>query len=198
MIAACAEITVIPAIEAFQLHNAGAVTHASMTFPGKITFVFRQRNAEGETTLINALTAAAGLPVKQGLPPILHGKPMTIGAKWKRPLRHHGNVSFTPSEPLSAPAADQALAAVRDVLTRAGAELCAVLGSDTFSPMDYRNLPEAIRVLHGAACQVVVFVWPEKSAVLLDHVKPSAVYEFVEMDDQPEYFRVEPSSFCSA
>lgn len=193
LIAGCAEIALIPAIEAFQLDNAGVVSHASMVFTGKITFVFRQRSAEGETTLMTAMSAAAGLPLPQGLPPILNGKPMSIGAEWKHALKHHGNVNFKPAEALDAPGAEVALAAVRDVLSRASREMCAVLGSDTFRHMDGRHLPEVVRLLNGANCQSIVFVWPEKSGFLLDQVKPSAVYEFVELSDQPEFFRVVPS-----
>lgn len=196
--AGSAEIAIIPAIESFQLENAGIVIHASMTFPGRITFVFRQRRAEGETTLMSGLCAAAGLPLTRGLPPVLNGKPMSIGAKWKRPLRHHGNVDFNPTEPADGPLAEVALSAVSDVLSRTGAELCAVLGSDTFTHMDHRHLPEVVRLVNSAACQVIVFVWPEKAAVLLDAIKPSTVYDFVELPDQPEFFRVEPSSVFSA
>jgi hypothetical protein len=189
----CAEIAVIPAIESFHLENAGVVSRASMNFPGKITFVFRQRRAEGETTLMSGLCAAAGLPLTRGLPPVNNGKPMSIGAKWKRPLRHLDNVDFTPTKPPDGPTAEVALGVVSDLLSRMGAELCAVFGSDTFSQMDGRHLPEVVRLLNGAKCQSIMFVWPEKAGFLLDQIKPSAVYEFVELPDQPEFFRVVPS-----
>ena len=191
--AGAAEIAVIPAIESFQLENAGIVIRASMTFPGRITFVFRQRRAEGETTLMSGLCAAAGLPLTRGLPPVLNGKPMSISAKWKRPLRHHSNVDFTPADPADGPTAEVALSAVRDVLSRTGAELSVVLGSDTFTHMDHRHLPEVVRLVNSAACQVIMFFWPEKSAVILDYVKPSVVYEFMELSDQPEFFCVQTS-----
>ena len=68
LISGGAEIAVIPAIESFQLDNAGILTHASMTFPERVTFVVRQRRAEGETTLITAMSASAGLALPEGLP----------------------------------------------------------------------------------------------------------------------------------
>lgn len=189
----CAEIALIPAIQSFHLENAGVVSRASMNFPGKITFVFRQRHAEGESTLIHAICAAAGLPLPHGLPAVLDGKTMSIGAKWKRQLSPARNVDFTPAESASRPGAEMALSALRDLLLRAGGEYCAVVGSDCFSHMDQRHLPEVVRLLNDAKRQSIVFVWPEKAGFLLDQIKPSAVYEFAELADRPGCFRTLPS-----
>ena len=189
----CAEIALIPAIQSFRLENVGVVSRASMHFPGKITVVFRQRHAEGESTLIHALCAAAGLPLPQGLPAVLDGKTMSIGAKWKRQLRPARNVDFTPAGSVSGPGAEMVLTALRDLLLRAGDEYCAILGSDTFSQLDGRHLPEVVRLLNGAKCQSILFVRPEKAGFLLDQIKPSAIYEFVERPDQPDFFCVQPS-----
>jgi hypothetical protein len=194
----CGEIAVIPAIDSFELVNAGIVTRASMTFPERVTFVVRQRRAEGETTLITALCAAAGLPLEYGLPPIINGQPMSICAKWKRELRHARAAAYSLPKPPSAPMAEKTMAVLRGALTCLGKDHCLIVGSDCFWNLDQRHLPDLIRLMTISACQLIVFLRVSKTREPLEAIKPSTVYEFVELADQPEFFRVEHSAFYSA
>ena len=198
MIDGCGEIAVIPAIDSFELVNAGIVTRASMTFPERVTFVVRQRRAEGETTLITALCAAAGLPLPCGLPPIINGQPMSICAKWKRELNHSRNVDYSLRKPPDLPAAEKNMVVLRDLLTCLGKDYCVIVGRECFWNLDQRHLPDLIRLMTISACQLIVFLSVSITRDPLDTIKPSTVYEFVELADQPEFFRIEPSSFFSA
>jgi hypothetical protein len=194
----CGEIAVIPAIESFEVVNAGIVTRASMTFPERATFVVRRRHAEGETTLITALCAAAGLPLQYGLPPITNGQPMSICTKWKHELRHARAAAYSLPKPPDAPMAEKTMAVLRDALTCLGKDHCLIVGSECFWNLDQRHLPDLIRLMTISACQLIAFLSVSRTREPLDAIKPSTVYAFVELADQPEHFRVEPSSFFSA
>ena len=158
----------------------------------------RQRHAEGETTLITALCAAAGLPLPYGLPPVLNGEPMSICAKWKHELSHSGNTNYTFPKPPDAPMAEKTMAVLRDALTCLGKDHCLIVGSDCFWHLDQRHLPDLIRLMTISACQLIVFLSVSRTRDPLDTIKPSTVYEFVELADQPEFFRIEHSTFYSA
>ena len=195
LISGGAEIAVIPAIESFQLDNAGILTHASMTFPERVTFVVRQRRAEGETTLITAMSAAAGLALPEGLPPILNARPMSICAKWEHKVGHARNrMDYRCQDPLEAPAAERSISVLRDLLPRVSRDFCIILGSECFRHFDQRHFPETIALLKDSVCQLIVFIPANKTGSFLPSVKPASIYEFVELPDQPECFRVEPSS----
>jgi hypothetical protein len=194
----CGEIAVIPSIDSFEVVNAGIVTRASMTFPKRVTFVVRQRHAEGETTLITALCAAAGLPLPYGLPPIINGQPMSICAKWKRELSHRRNVDYSFQKPPDAPMAEKTTAVLRDALTCLGKDHCLIVGSECFRNLDQRHLPDLIRLMTISVCQLIVFLSVSRTREPLDTIKPSTVYEFAELSDQPEFFRIEHSTFFNA
>lgn len=152
------DVIVIPAIKSFELKDLGVISEAALNFPHRVTFIFRELPALGETTLIKAMAAAAGAALPLDL---LRGRGVSdlrISAVWKCEQVEVCAPPLGPSAPAHSAMGERVIAALTHLLARVGAGQCVILGSDCFRSLDKRHRTNAFRLIEESSAQVVAFI----------------------------------------